>query len=130
MAIFLRNFLQLFENSPASGGSAPGPPTRPAITLNPRNFFLRTPLLSSKCFLSQLPWLTQRTTEIRYWIRNIAIFTPWYIPSHLHTLYLSYQMKNLMQFNARICEYLLYIISISCKAQQPRGHKSNITTSI
>ena len=26
------------------GGSAPGPPTRPAIPLNPRNFFLRTPL--------------------------------------------------------------------------------------
>ena len=40
------------------GGSAPGPPTRPAITLNlepitlapPRNFFVRTPLNPAGCY--------------------------------------------------------------------------------
>ena len=45
-SIFSSNFpqniqgtvLQIFANSPASKGSAPAPPTRPAITLNPRKF--------------------------------------------------------------------------------------------
>ena len=37
------NFLQIFETSPASGG----PPTRPAITLNPQKIFLYSPLLHS-----------------------------------------------------------------------------------
>ena len=38
-------FLQIFENSPATGGSGPGPPTRLAITLNPPKFFPPTPLV-------------------------------------------------------------------------------------
>ena len=39
---FFCKFSKIFRRP---GGSAPGPPTRPAITLNPRNFFLRTPLM-------------------------------------------------------------------------------------
>ena len=38
-AIFLRIFLQIFENSQASRGLRPGPLTGPAITVNPLKFF-------------------------------------------------------------------------------------------
>ena len=49
-AIFLRNFLQIFENSPASGGLRLPDPLRgwtPYLE-PPRNFFLRTPLITYK----------------------------------------------------------------------------------
>ena len=35
---FFRNFFQIFENSPSSGGSATWTPTMPTIILNPRKF--------------------------------------------------------------------------------------------
>ena len=49
-AIFFGNSLQIFENSPASGGFCPPDPLRGRTPYlePPRNFFLRTPLAWSK----------------------------------------------------------------------------------
>ena len=83
--------MQIFENSPASGGAQPpGPPTRPAKTLNPpRNFFLRTPLISwdrkylnfrSCCsgFHSFIRnWLLQASNEFNCWVIRMILHEFW-----------------------------------------------------